>query len=279
MRKGGAWLPEEAEVVERVAEGADITTLRLRLTDPGARRAYRFQPGQFNMLGVFGVGEVAISVSSDPDEPELIGHTIRRVGRVTTPLVRLAEGDRLGLRGPFGRGWPMERAEGRDVLVVTGGLGCAPVVSVIEYIMARRARFGHLTVLQGVKHGADLLWRPRYEHWERQPDTEVGLAADVAGANWPGHVGLVTELFDRVTLRPQGTTVMMCGPEPMMRAAAHDLERRGFDADDLWLSLERNHHCGNGRCGHCQIGPYFVCHDGPVFSYGEIRDLLEIRGL
>ncbi|KPV39677.1 Ni/Fe hydrogenase subunit gamma [Thiohalorhabdus denitrificans] len=279
MRRGGAWLPREAEVAERVEESPGIVTLRLRLTDPEARRQYGFQPGQFNMLGVFGVGEVAISISSDPGDPERIGHTIRRVGRVTNPLVALDEGDRLGLRGPFGRGWPLDRSEGRDVLVVTGGLGCAPVVSVIEYIMARRSRFGRLTILQGVKHGADLIWRPRYEAWARDPDTEVGLAADVPGENWPGHVGLVTELFDRVRLRPGRTAVMMCGPEPMMRAGARELVARGFPADDLWLSLERNHHCGNGRCGHCQLGPYFVCHDGPVFAYSQVGSLLAIPGL
>ena len=279
MRKGAAWLPEEAEVVERVEESPDIITLHLRLTDPAARESYAFRPGQFNMLGVHGVGEVAISVSSDPDEPELIGHTIRRVGRVTHPLVRLGPGDRLGLRGPYGRPWPLDRARGRDVVVITGGLGCAPVVSVIDYILARRERFGHLTILQGVKHSADLIWRPRYEAWRKAPDTEVALAADVAGSNWPGHVGLVTELFDRVTLRSDRAVAMMCGPEPMMRAAADDLVERGFAAEDLWLSLERSHHCGNGRCGHCQLGPYFVCRDGPVFSYDRVGGLLAVRGL
>ncbi len=279
MLKGGARVPQEAEVVERREESRGIVTLLLRFTDPGVRAAYRLRPGQFNMLYLFGIGEVAISVSSDPAEPELVGHTVRAVGRATRPLSRLSPGDRIGVRGPFGRGWPMDRARGRDVLVVTGGLGCAPVVSVIEYIMARRDRFGRLTILQGVKHSADLIWRERYAAWAGQPDTEVALAADVAGENWPGHVGLVTELFDQVELSPRGATSLMCGPEPMMRAAARDLVSRGFPAEDLWLSMERNMHCGYGRCGHCQLGPYFVCRDGPVFPYSELRKLLGVKGL
>jgi len=272
-------VPWEAEVVEATTESPGIVTLWLRATDPELRAAYRFEPGQFNMLYLFGVGEVPISISSDPDEPEVLGHTVRAVGRVTDQLVALGPGDRLGVRGPFGTPWPLARAEGRDLLVVTGGLGCAPVVSVIDYVMARRERFGKLTILQGVKHSQDLIWRQRYQQWARAANTEVGLAADVAGANWPGHVGLVTELFDRFALDPATTETMMCGPEPMMRAAARDLEGRGFDPGAVWLSMERNMHCAVARCGHCQFGPHFVCRDGPIFSYERIRELLAVKGL
>ncbi|HKJ70696.1 MAG TPA: FAD/NAD(P)-binding protein [Gammaproteobacteria bacterium] len=279
MAEPASTTPWEAEVVERTAESPGIVTLRLRATDPAIRAAYRFRPGQFNMVYLFGVGEVPISISSDPDHPETLGHTVRAVGRVTEPLTRLGVGDRVGLRGPFGSPWPLERAEGRDVLVVTGGLGCAPVVSVIDYVMARRERFGKLTILQGVKHSQDLIWRRRYAAWEKAPDTEVGLAADVAGENWSGHVGLVTELFDRFDLDPATTETMMCGPEPMMRAAARDLEGRGFDAGRVWLSMERNMHCAVARCGHCQFGPHFVCRDGPVLAYERIRELLAVKGL
>ncbi|MEF8794132.1 FAD/NAD(P)-binding protein [Thiohalorhabdus sp.] len=271
--------PWEAEVVDATTESPGIVTLRLRATDRAIRAAYRFRPGQFNMLYLFGVGEVPISISSDPDDPETLAHTVRGVGRVTNKLVTLAPGDRVGLRGPFGSSWPLARAEGRDVLVVTGGLGCAPVVSVIDYIMARRQDFGHLTILQGVKHSQDLIWRSRYAAWEREPDTEVGLAANVAGENWPGHQGLVTELFDRYPLDPAATETMMCGPEPMMRAAAEDLTGRGFDPGSIWLSMERNMHCAVARCGHCQLGPHFVCRDGPVFPYGRIGELLAVKGL
>ena len=279
MRKGGGRVPCEAEVVDRQEESPGIVTLYLRLTDPERRQAFSFRPGQFNMLYLFGVGESAISISSDPGEPEVLAHTIRAAGRVTNRLVELGPGDRLGLRGPFGRGWPMNRVHGQDIMVLTGGLGCAPALPVIEYVRTRRRQFGRMLILQGVKHSADLIWRERYDAWDREPDTEVHLAADVPGQHWSGHVGLVTELFDAVPLRPRNMAVMMCGPEPMMRAAGEDLLARGFDAQDLWLSLERNMHCAYGRCGHCQLGPHFVCRDGPVLDYAQLRPYMAVDHL
>ena len=156
-----AHLPAEAEIVERIQESPSIFTLRLRFTDPAIRAAYRFAPGQFNMVYLHGAGEVAISIVSDPERSDLLDHTIRAVGRVTEGLSALRAGARIGLRGPFGRGWPVEEAQGRDVVVVTGGLGCAPVVSAINYILERRERFGQLTIVQGVKHADDLIWRER----------------------------------------------------------------------------------------------------------------------
>jgi len=276
---GNVALPWEAELTTREQEAEDIATFYLRPTDPGLAEGVEFIPGQFNMLYLFGVGEVPISIVSDPAHPHELGHTIRAAGRATTPLIGLQPGDRLGVRGPFGAGWPLEVAEGRDVLVVTGGLGCAPVVSVINYILARRERYGRLFILQGVKHAHDLIWRDKYEAWATLDGVEVGLAADIPGRNWPGHVGLVTELFDRFNFDAAGTETVMCGPEPMMRASARDLVRRGFDPERIWLSMERSMKCGRGKCGHCQLGPKFVCREGPVFPYTELRDWLEVRGV
>ncbi len=272
------WLPAEAEVVASVPEGPDIRTLRLRLVDADRHAAFRFAPGQFNMLALHGIGEVPISIVSDIEDRHLFDHTVRAVGRVTRALVRLAPGDRLGVRGPFGRGWPLARAEGRDLLVLTGGLGCAPAVSVIRHVLRRRARYGRLVIMQGVKHSDDLLWREQYQAWARAPDTRVLLAADVAGPHWPWHRGLVTELFDQLPGALDGWLAMMCGPEPMMLAAGRLLLQRGLAPGDLWLSMERNMHCGVGQCGHCQIGPHFVCRDGPVFSWPELQPFLGIRG-
>ena len=271
-------LPVAAEVIERIDETADVFTLRLRLDDGAARSRYRFMPGQFNMLYLHGVGEVPISIVSDADDPGLLDHTIRRVGRVTTGLSRLRAGERIGLRGPFGRGWPMREAEGHNIVIVTGGLGCAPSVAVIRHVLARRERYGRLTIMQGVKHSDDLLWREQYEAWSREPDTRVFLAADTAGPDWPWHTGLVTALFDEAELAPNNAMAMICGPEPMMRAAAEDLIRRGFPPDTLWLSMERNMQCAVGLCGHCQFGARFVCRDGPVFPYAALRPLLGTRG-
>lgn len=271
------YLPREAEVVERLQESPSIFTLRLGLTDREARESFAFAPGQFNMVYLYGVGEVAISIVSDPQGPQLLDHTIRAVGRVTRGLQRLAPGDRLGLRGPFGRGWPLDRAVGKDVLVVTGGLGCAPVMAVINYILMRRERFGRLTIVQGVKHAEDLIWRERYSYWHSLPQVEVLIAADQGGALWPHHVGRVTEVFDGVDVTPR-TVVMLCGPEPMMVAAVRLLSARGIRDEDIWLSMERNMQCAVGHCGHCQFGADFICRDGPVFGYPEVKALLGRRG-
>ncbi|MCP5153038.1 MAG: FAD/NAD(P)-binding protein [Ectothiorhodospiraceae bacterium] len=272
------YLPCEAAVVERLDETRDIFTLRLRLTDPRRHAGYDFAPGQFNMLYLHGVGEVAISIVSDPEEGGTIDHTIRAVGRVTKGLAKLRPGDRLGLRGPYGSGWPLDATEGRDVLLVTGGLGCAPLVAVINYVVRRRERFGRLVIVQGVKHSADLIWRDRYEAWARLPDTRVLLAADQATPGWRWHVGLVTELLQDVDVDPAAATAMMCGPEAMMHAAARALLTRGFPAEHLWLSMERNMHCAVRHCGHCQFGADFVCADGPIFRYPTVERLLQVRG-
>ena len=271
-------LPFEAKIVERIQESRTIFTLRLSLTDEAARRAYRFTPGQFNMVYLYGVGEVAISIVSDPQDEMLIGHTIRALGRVTNGLAQLKEGERVGLRGPYGRGWPLADVEGHDVLVVTGGLGCAPVVAVINYILMRRERFGKLTIIQGVKHADDLIWRERYAYWHSLPHTQVLIAADHGGPLWPWHVGLVTEVFDKANIVPDRTFVMMCGPEGMMTAGVRNLVARGVAEDRIYLSMERNMQCALGRCGHCQFGGSFICRQGPVYGYPQIKALLSVRG-
>jgi len=285
----------EAEIVERIEESPTIFTLRLRFTAPERQMTYCFEPGQFNMVYLFGVGEIPISIVSDPseaacdvatdatagssDHETLFDHTIRIVGRVSRGLARLRVGDTLGIRGPYGRGWPLDMARGRDVVVITGGLGCAPSVSVIHYIMKRRADYGHLTIMQGVKHFNDMLWHARYEQWAQQPDTQVLLSADTGGPIWPWHTGPVTGLFEQAHIQPHNSLVVLCGPEGMMKVAIKHLLQLGMAATDIWLSMERNMQCALGQCGHCQYGPHFVCKDGPVFSYAEIQDLFDVRGL
>lgn len=273
-----AYLPQEAQIVARVQETPDIFTLRLRFTDIAYHARYRFQPGQFNMLYLHGVGEVAISIASDPLDEHLFDHTIRAVGRVTKAMAKLDTGDYIGVRGPFGRGWPLASAQGRDVVLVTGGLGCAPVVSVIHYALRRRKHFGRLIILQGVKHSNDLIWRKQYDEWAQMPNTQVLLSADQAGSNWPFSTGLVTKLVEQATFDPANTIAMLCGPEGMMKATATTLLGRGIPAQDIWLSMERNMHCAIGHCGHCQFGGSFICKDGPVYPLPEISHLLGVKG-
>lgn len=271
-------IPREAEVVERIEEAPDTFTLGLRFTDSSYNDRYTFAPGQFNMLYLHAVGEIPISVVSDPADSHVLYHTIRRVGRVTEGLARLRVGDRIGVRGPYGRGWPVEQARGRPVLVVTGGLGCAPVVSIINYVLNRRAAFGPMVILQGVKHSNDLIWREQYAAWAALPDLEVHLAADVADRRWNGIEGPVTALFDRITVRPDAAA-FVCGPEPMMIASARALVERGLPAAAISVSLERNMHCATGHCGHCQLGARFVCRDGPVLDWPTAEPLLTVRNL
>jgi len=268
-----------ATIVGKIREAEDINTYRLRFVDEQARRQFRFKAGQFNMVYLFGVGEVAISIVSDPDEPELLDHTIRAVGRITKAIADLRTGDVLGIRGPFGQGWPLEEARGRNMVIVTGGLGCAPVVGAIEYILRRRTQYGSVTILHGVKTPQDLLYRERFDAWRRFPDTEVLLTSDQPDKSWSYHIGVVTELFELVSIDPPKSIVLMCGPEIMMRLGVPILIRRGIPATAIYVSLERHMECGIGLCGHCQMGPYFLCKDGPVMRYDRVAQWLGRTGV
>ena len=272
------YMPHEARIIERIKESPSLFTLRMEFTDPQIKNGFSFEPGQFNMLYLHGVGEVPISIVSDPQDEHLLDHTIRSVGRVTNGIAMLREGDCLGVRGPFGRGWPLVQAEQKDVVVVTGGLGCAPVVSVINYMMRRRERFGNMNIVQGVKHSSDFIWKERYDQWRQAPDTNVLLAADAGEPLWPWHVGPVTGLFDDLNFDKDRVIVMMCGPEGMMRVVIQYMLEQEVHDNALWLSMERDMHCGVGHCGHCLFGSKFVCRDGPVFCYEEIGDLFGVKG-
>lgn len=272
------FLPLEAEIIDRRQESPTIFTIDLRFMGSQCHETYLFHPGQFNMVSLYGVGEVAISIVSDPEEKHQFSHTIRAIGRVTKALQLLKPGDRIGIRGPFGRGWPLEDAQGKDVIIITGGLGCAPTVSVINYILARRHQYGRLMILQGVKHSDDFIFRKQYARWEEAPETEVHIAADVVGPTWPFAVGYVTDLINRLSIKPNHTVAMMCGPEMMMHTAIHALIKKGLPEQQLFLSMERNMACGIGQCGHCQYGGLFICKDGPIFAYSEIKSLFGIAG-
>ncbi|MEJ2693608.1 MAG: FAD/NAD(P)-binding protein [Candidatus Thiodiazotropha sp.] len=270
-------IPHVAVVDRRVQESPTIFTLRLRY-DWDVELAYEFDPGQFNMVTLYGVGEIPISIVNDPLDNHFFDHTIRVVGRVSAGLSKLEPGDRVGIRGPFGRGWPLARMKGKDVLLITGGLGCAPLVSVIRYLLRRREYYGHIHILQGVKHSDDLIWRDQYDEWAKLRDVRILLAADVAGKGWKGQQGMVTELISQISVRPQRTVALLCGPELMMLSAIANLRELGLADGSIWFSMERNMQCGIGQCGHCQIGPHYVCQDGPVFCYSDLADFLGAKG-
>jgi NAD(P)H-flavin reductase len=260
-------------VRENGRETADTFTLVL---DPGGE-PFAFAPGQFNMLYAFGEGEAPISISGDPAEPRRLVHTVRAVGNVTRALERLRRGDAVGVRGPFGRPWPVEAAKGHDVVILAGGIGLAPLRPAIHHVLAHRAQYGRVVVLYGARTPADLLYPRQLQEWRGRFDVEVEVTVDRSGADWQGSVGVVTRLLPRAPFEPSRAMAFVCGPELMMRFAVAELVRRGMDADRVFVSLERNMKCGTRHCGHCQLGPFFVCHDGPVFPHAMVAPFLAIR--
>jgi NAD(P)H-flavin reductase len=231
------------------------------------------------MLSVFGVGEVPISLSGDPARRGRLVHTVRAVGPVSTALTALRPGDALGLRGPFGAGWPMAEADGQDVIVVAGGLGLAPLRPVLYRLFAERERYGLIALLYGTRSPDDILFRRELESWRRRLDAEVEVTVDHAGPDWRGQVGVVTTLIPRASFDPLQSIAFVCGPEVMMRFAITALLDAGLPPEAIHLSMERNMKCAIGHCGHCQLGPTFVCRDGPVFRYDRLRDLLSVKEL
>lgn len=269
-------VPRIGRVRSRRRDGGQVWTLEI---DEELAERTPFQPGQFNMLTAFGVGEAAISLSGDPAPPGCLSHTIRAVGPVSTALTELHPGDALGLRGPFGRGWPVAEAIGRDVLVVAGGLGLAPLRPALLHFRTERRRYGRVVLLYGTRSPDDILFRPELESWAQEADIEVRITVDHAAVGWGGHVGVVPTLVSRVDCEPGRTLAFVCGPEVMMRRSIDALRTVGIADEAVYLSMERNMKCALAMCGRCQFGPVFVCRDGPVFRYDRVRDLMTHREL
>ena len=253
----------------------DVVTVDVR----PEQEAISFQPGQFDMVYVYGVGEAAISISSDPATPGLLSHTIRAVGWVTKALNDLQPGATIAIRGPYGRPWPLDEAAGRDLVIVAGGIGMAPVRPAIVQALRERERFGRVVLLVGARSPRDLVFRDDLERWDADRRIDVHATVDSAVRGWSGRVGVVTKLIPRVPFDPENAVVLVCGPEVMMRFGAQSLLARGVPAERIYVTLERNMKCGVGTCGHCQLGPLFLCRDGPVFAWPEVADLMEIREL
>jgi NAD(P)H-flavin reductase len=267
------WIPRAFTIAERTRETADTFTLRL---EPGGD-GVPFAPGQFNMMYAFGVGEAPISISGDPARSDVVVHTIRAVGAVTNAIARLEVGASVGIRGPYGSGWPLARAVDGDLLIIAGGLGLAPLRPVIYDLLAHRARFGRVAILYGARSPADLLYARELDGWRARGGVDVGVTVDHAGPDWLGPIGVVPSLIDDLALAPARTIAMLCGPEVMMRFCLRALARRGLAADRVYLSLERNMKCAIGLCGHCQYRETFVCKDGPVVRADRIAAILERR--
>lgn len=269
--------PYWAEITKIKTEADGTGTLWLRFEDADVRENYRFAPGQFNMLYLPGYGEAAISISTDPADPNgLVGHTIRFVGNVTKAISHLKVGDMIGLRGPFGTAWPMEEIEGRDVIIASGGIGLAPLRPAIYHIIHNREKYGKVLLIYGARTPKDLLYQNEYEAW-RTAGIDVQITVDRADETWDGQVGVVPMLFYRFRINAQKSAVLTCGPEIMIRFVIYEGLARRIPAERIYVSLERNMKCGQGLCGHCQIGSNFICKDGPVFRFDALEKYFNVE--
>ncbi len=255
-------------------ETPDTTTLVLEPV--GSRRIGRPTPGQFVMLYAFGVGESPIGVAGGNSDGQLV-HTVRNVGKVTNALSHLTPGDTVGVRGPYGHGWPIAEATGRDLVIVAGGLGLPPLRPVIYQLFAHRESYGRVEIIYGARTPKDLVYYDEVQSWRRRNDLRLQVTVDAAGRDWYGDVGVVTTRLPDARFDAGRTTAFVCGPEIMMRLTAQALVGRGVAPDGVWISMERNMKCAVGFCGHCQFGPSFVCRDGPVLRYDRVAPLLRLR--
>jgi len=269
--------PVPYRVRSKEVENADSVTLCL---EPIAVALPVPKPGEFMMMHAHGVGEVAISVSGDPSCTDgSITHTIRSVGAVSAALCAAEPGSTMGMRGPFGTAWGLAEAVGRDLVIVAGGVGLAPLRPVVLGALAQRDHYGRVILIAGARAERDFLYSTEITEWQHDSRLEVHRTVDVPVQGWPGEAGFVTEPLRRLGLEPDRTTAFLCGPESMMRFGAQVLLAKGVAAENIRVSVERNMQCGLGWCGHCQLGPLLLCRDGPVVGYDVAGPLLEVEEL
>ena len=257
-------------------EAYAIATYEIEFEDDDLKQHYAFRAGQFNMVYLPNIGEVPISLSSDPAKTGVMGHTIRYAGNVTRAISRLRVGDTVGIRGPYGTAWPLERIHGNDVCIVTGGIGLAPLRPVIYHIINNRSDYGRVYLLYGARTPIDMLYTEQFEDWEAH-GIEIHQTVDRADESWKGHVGVVPMMFYHLRLNPKKTTVLTCGPEIMIHFVIYEALARRIPKEQIYVSMERNMKCGIGLCGHCQFGPTFVCKEGPVFAYAAIEPFFGVE--
>jgi NAD(P)H-flavin reductase len=273
------WQAHTVKIRSITPEVEGVATNDLALQDELIRAAYRFSPGQFNMLYLPGAGEIAISISDNPLNRESCAHTVRVAGNVTRTLAGLRAGETLGLRGPFGMSWPIAECIGCDVLLIAGGIGLAPLRPVVYTLLGDRRKFGRLNLLYGARSPHTLLYEREYDDWSRG-GMIIHTTVDRSVPGWMGNVGVVTLLLDRLrSFDPRNTILLCCGPELMMKFTVMTAMNRGLSPQQIWVSMERNMQCAVGFCGHCQWGPEFICKDGPVFRYDRSAPLMDVEGL
>lgn len=272
-REESVYLPVMARLlqVEPMTELEKLFTLQL----PGGRNLGN-EPGQFVEASLLGIGEAPISISSSPSRSDgTFELCIRRVGDLTNALHQLRPGDVIGVRGPFGHGFPVRKMRGKDILFAAGGLGLAPLRSLINQVLDERGAYGRVIILYGTRNPREVLFKQELQEWAESGDVEFHMTVDRADEDWKGNVGVITTLFSKITVNPRNTVAATCGPPIMYRFVLMELLGKGIPETQIYLSLERRMKCGVGKCGHCQINDLYCCQDGPVFTYAQIKGLEE----
>ncbi|MFW6138122.1 MAG: FAD/NAD(P)-binding protein [Spirochaetota bacterium] len=267
-KSNNPYRPVKTEVLDVITETPTIKTLNLKPSE-----AIEFETGQFIELTVPGVGEAPFTPSSDPAQKESMTVTVMKVGKVTEQIHNLKKGDIVGLRGPFGKGYPMDHFKGKEILVVGGGCGFAPLRSLMYEFFKRSGEFKKLFFRGGCKTPRDFLYKNEIDEWAKRKDLNLEITVDQADEQWKGNVGVVTTILDSVEMDTTEGIAVVCGPPIMMKFAAKKLLDMGFQEQNMYLSMEKNMSCGIGKCGHCRLGTYYACKDGPVFRYDLIKHI------
>jgi sulfhydrogenase subunit gamma (sulfur reductase) len=270
-----AMLPDLGTLVEARDMAPEIKLFRVEMRNGGQEHFASYRPGQFAFVSAFGVGEAPFGIASTPGRGDVLEFAVQRLGSVTTLMHELGVGDVVGVRGPLGNAFPMDDFQGKDLLVLGGGIGGAPLRPVLHTVLDDRANYGHLTILWAARHPSLLIFQDEYDAWQSAPDTELHLTVDEAGDDWSGHVGLITDLLEMVDPAPKNTVAITCGPPIMIHFVNKLLERLGFAPENHYVTLEARMHCGVGKCGRCNLGAKLVCVDGPVFSMAEVAGFME----
>lgn len=269
------YLPHIAEITKIQPETVDTSTFTLRFKDPALRKEFTWKPGQFLEISVFGAGEAPFGFSSSRCEGEDFNITVRATGKMTRALHALKVGDEVGVRGPCGNGFSLEHPMGRDILIVAGGIGLPPLRPLLMEVLHNKEKYGKVMVLYGARTPADLVYKHELEEWKKRDDMTLHLTVDVADEEWTDNVGVVGTLFSKVEIDPGKTAAYVCGPPIMIRFVVQDLVKMGFAEEWIITTLERQMRCGVGKCNHCLIGDKYVCMDGPVFDFSQIKSFLE----
>ncbi len=270
---GNLYVPNLAVIDRIVEETWDTKTFRAVFTDTGMRERFTYHPGQFQEISVFGVGEATFCLTSSPTRPGYVEFSAKKIGAVTGALHELAEGETVGIRGPYGNWFPHEAMQGKNLLFVGGGIGMAPLRSLLNFCLDRRGDYGHIDVFYGARTPGDLCYTQEFEAWKSAPDTSLYLTVDKGGPGWEGKVGVVPAYVREIAPSAQNAIALTCGPPIMIKFTLPELSKLGFSDEQIITTLEMKMKCGVGKCGRCNIGHTYVCLDGPVFTYAQLRQL------